>query len=112
MDEVKSLLHAIMERLDVQSANIEQMKADLAKLSEGLLRVETRVEELSRQWSETSETVEGIQKEIISLKQTQKRFDEQLLKEEDWQKQIMQALSLTSGEREKTLKKGVNKSAG
>ncbi|MGA9174747.1 MAG: hypothetical protein WBZ33_12325 [Thermoactinomyces sp.] len=112
MDEVKSLLYAIMERLDLQSANIEQMKADLSKMGESLLRMEARVEQMAQQWEETHGVVTEIQTEIVSLKQTQERFDEQLLKEEDWQKQIMQALSLTSGEREKQLKKGINKSAG
>jgi hypothetical protein len=112
VDEVKSLLYAIMERLDVQGANIEQLRADVAKMGENLSRIEARVERMEQRLGGMSGEVTEIKEETAQLKQTQQRFDEQLHKEEDWQAQIMQALSLCSQEREKELKKITAKNVG
>lgn len=48
MGEMKALLHAILERLDVQNAHIEQMKLDIARLQGNATKIQEDISILKR----------------------------------------------------------------
>ncbi|WP_027416498.1 hypothetical protein [Aneurinibacillus terranovensis] len=79
MDEIKVLLNKIIERLDVQGANIEQLKVDVAHL----------------------------QGDVTDLKETQKKHDDllaRLVKGQERQDKILESLALRSLEQESELR--------
>jgi chromosome segregation ATPase len=112
MEEIKSLIYAVLERLDVQGASVEQLKTDMNRMHEEMVRLEQRIENWEHRLIGIERGVKEIKHEIVSMKQQQQRFDEQLVREEDWQTKIMQALALCSQEQKKELTKLMNKSVG
>lgn len=112
MEEIKSLIYAVLERLDVQGASVEQLKKDMNRMHEEMMRLEHRVENWEHRWLGIEQDVKEIKQQIVSMNQRQQKLDEQLVREEDWQSKIMQALALCSQEQKKELSKLMNKSVG
>jgi cell division protein FtsB len=75
MEEVKALLNAIIERLDVQNAHMEQMKMDIAQLQGDMKQLK--------------EDVAVLKRDVSSLKEGQARQDK-----------ILERLSVRSIEQE------------
>ncbi|MRG27301.1 MULTISPECIES: hypothetical protein [Laceyella] len=112
MEEIKSLIYAVLERLDVQGASVEQLKTDMNRMHEDMVRLEQRLEKWERHWVGLEKDMKEIKQEIASMRHRQQTFDEQLAREEEWQSKIMQALALCSPEQKKELSKLMDKSVG
>lgn len=82
MDEIKVLLHAILERLDVQGAHIEQMKLDIARLQGDIKQIKEDIAMLK-------EDVAVLKRDVAALKEGQVR-----------QEKILERLSIRSIEHE------------
>ncbi|MGA8941327.1 MAG: hypothetical protein WB502_01215 [Thermoactinomyces sp.] len=112
MEEMKSLLHAVMERLDVQSANIEQIRTDVSKMQTRLEQMEKKMEQIESHVGGINQVVGTMQEEWVFFQRFKDRLDQALVQEEDWQAQITQALALCSQEKKDALKKFIDKHVG
>jgi peptidoglycan hydrolase CwlO-like protein len=85
MDEIRSMFDAIMERLDIQGANIECMKMDIAK-------IQGDIKELKQDVAVLKQDVSVLKQDVSSLKEGQTRQD-----------RILKTLMLRSIEQESDL---------
>lgn len=112
MEEMKSLLHAVIERLDVQSANIEQIKTDVSKMQTRLEQMEKKMEQMESHMGGIKQVVGTMKEEWVFFQRFKDRLDLALVQEEDWQTQITQALALCSQEKKDALKNIIDKHVG
>lgn len=89
MDEIKVLLHAILERLDVQGAHIEQMKLDIARLQGDIKQIKEDIAMLKEDVAMLKEDVAVLKRDVAALKEGQVR-----------QEKILERLSIRSIEHE------------
>ncbi|WP_044894549.1 hypothetical protein [Bacillus alveayuensis] len=89
MDEIKALLNAIIERLDVQNAHMEQMKIDIAQLQGDMKQVKKDVAVLKEDVAVLKEDVAVLKRDVSALKEGQARQDK-----------ILERLSVRSIEQE------------
>jgi predicted nucleotide-binding protein (sugar kinase/HSP70/actin superfamily) len=112
MEELQSLLHAVMERMDMQSASIEQIKTDISDLKKNLNKVEQKVDRIESHVNGMKQMVGIIKEELSSIDRSKERLDQVLMEEENWQEQITQALALCSKEKKNQLKNIIDQHVG
>lgn len=112
MEELQSLLHAVIERIDMQSASIEQLKTDVSNIKKDLEKVEQKVVQIESHVNGMKQMVGTMKEELSCIDRSKDRLDQVLIEEEDWQEQITQALALCSKEKKNQLKNIIDQHVG
>jgi predicted nuclease with TOPRIM domain len=96
MDEIKALLNAIIERLDVQNAHMEQMKIDIAQLQGDMKQVKEDVAVLKKDVAVLKEDVAVLKEDVAVLKRDVSALKEGQVRQD----KILERLSVRSIEQE------------
>jgi chromosome segregation ATPase len=103
MDEIKALFNAIIERLDVQNAHMEQMKMDIAHLQGDVKQLKEDVAMLKEDVAVLKEDVAVLKEDVAMLKEdvaVLKRDVSSLKEGQARQDKILERLSVRSIEQE------------
>ncbi|KDE47194.1 MULTISPECIES: hypothetical protein [Geobacillus] len=101
--ELRALLNAVLERLDVQGAYIEQMRMDIVKLQGSVKQLEDKVDRLQSDVDAMKKDMDAMKKDMDAMKKDMLgvKKDVAALKEgQVRQEKIMERLAIRSIEQE------------
>ncbi|KAF0994207.1 hypothetical protein [Geobacillus sp. TFV-3] len=67
-DELRALLNAVLERLDVQGAYIEQMRMDIVKLQGSVKQLEDKVDRIQNDVDTMKRDMDAMKKDMDAMK--------------------------------------------
>ncbi|NNV06091.1 hypothetical protein [Geobacillus sp. C56-T2] len=95
-DELRALLNAVLERLDVRGAYIEQMRIDIVKLQGSVKQLEDKVDRLQRDVDAMKKDMEAMKKDMVGVKKDVAALKEGQVRQE----KMMERLVIRSIEQE------------
>ncbi|ATA60929.1 hypothetical protein GS458_2491 [Geobacillus stearothermophilus] len=94
--ELRALLNAVLERLDVQGAYIEQMRMDIVKLQGSVKQLEDKVDRLQSDVDAMKKDMDAMKKDMLGVKKDVAALKEGQVRQE----KIMERLAIRSIEQE------------